>query len=714
VKNKSIGSLILLAVLAPACGGGGGGGGTKHPITPPRWSEQYRSPTSVDLRAVRFGDSLHGVAAGKFGTFVRTDDGAVTWHYLESVPNTPTGDVLALAVGNTTTFAVGGTPSGATPYTGSVAWQSLDATNFSQADSLLTAFAEPWVDVGLAVPATNNVAAGTLRLRPSGQVDVFQGTLQVTLNSTDNPPDALGNPVAPTPWDPGGAHGLALFGSNGYWLVCGANGGNGQIRRTKDSGQSKWGTLTLSAVCPPLNRFSMISSTAGFACGDGGTVVTIAPDPVTDPGPPMRPLPLGDYWKVLSGAPAGTKLRAVQAISTDTAFVVGDGGAIWRVRNASTATPAWDVIASPTGANLYDVSFSDPDHGYAVGDGGVVVKTMNGSVAAPGIPTWTMASGPAVNPTPTFNAVDVTADGSIALVVGNNKTLVRSINAGVTWSAFDTGIPGGANLTAVAIPRQGTETVAFVGTDTGAIYFTTNLAGAGSWTAAGGTAFGAAIKAMLFPKGDTAGVVAGASGKLAQLAFTPAVVSPATPASATVTLVDLSASPPPGALNALASDPAGNTLYVGGDGKYLSSSTNAGATWTPVDTTGVAATPSIQGLQAPSGNAFTLFAAADDGNVWRQSKGAPGSWSPTNTTNFGTPAGLAFISDSIGWVLTKDPVNGGVFYTNSSGASWFRLVLHVPVDNGSHQLNAIRMQPSGLGFVVGNSGVLIRTTTGGQ
>lgn len=715
MKNKSIGSLILLAVLAPACGGGGGGGGPSHPITPPRWSEQYRSPTSVDLRAVRFADPLHGIAGGKFGTFVRTDNGGATWYYLESLPNTPTGDVLRLAVAQTTTFAVGGTPSGAATYTSGVAWQSLDATDFSQADSLLTVFAEPWVDVGLAVAATNSTAAGTLRLRPSGFVDIFQGLLQDTLDSRDNPPDSKGNPVPQTPWT--SANGLAIFGSGGYWLVCGSTPGTtppivGQIRGTVDGGASKWTTHTLSSTtCPPLNRFSMISTTVGFVCGDGGTVLIVTPDPANT-------VPLGQYWKLLAGSPAGTNLHSVQAISSDIAWVVGDGGAIWRIRNATTS-PIWEVIPSPTGINLHDVSFTDPDHGFAVGDSGTVVKTVNGSVTGT-LPTWTLASGPAVNPTPTFNAVDVSANGVIGLVVGNagaTNTLVRTTNGGTTWVPFATGIPAATNLTAVAIPRSGTDTVGFVGTDTGLVYFNTDLAGSGTWQAANSTAFGgAAIKALLFPQGDTGGgLAAGASGKLATITFTPAVVTPATPASATLTLVDLSASPPPGALNALASNPAGTTLYVGGDGGYLKMSGNAGATWNAVPASApLSGSISIRALQAPTGPTFVLFAGSDDGNVWRLTTGSPGSWSSTTTSSFGTPAGLAFITDSTGWVLTQDPTNGGVFFTNTSGAVWTRQVLHVPVDNTTHILNAIRMLPDEEGFIVGANGVLIRTTTGGQ
>lgn len=57
----------------------------------------------------------------------------------------------------------------------------------------------------------------------------------------------------------------------------------------------------------------------------------------------------------------------------------------------------------------------------------------------------------------------------------------------------------------------------------------------------------------------------------------------------------------------------------------------------------------------------------------------------------------------------------GTFVPTEDGASWFRSMLHVPVDAPApHTLNAIWMFPSQVGFVVGANGVLIRTTTGGQ
>lgn len=675
MKNKSIGSLILLAILAPSCGSGGGGGGSKRSITKPRWEEMYRKPTGVDLRAVRFGSTNSGLVAGKLGTFVRTDTGGTSWSQLEHTPQTLTGDVLSMAVGGTATVAVGSNPSG-----GSVAWGSVDATTFTAADSLPTAFSEPWVDVSMTVGGSSASPAGTVRLRPTGFVDAYQGSLLLTVPSTRN--DA---PAADTPWTT--ATGIVALGTSGTWFVCGDNAGVGQIRKTTNDG-TFFTTCPVPAT-PALRRMSFVDATHGYACGDGNTILTTVD---------------GNTWTVLPGNPGGLpagNLRGISFFNNTLGFAVGDGGRIYRLRFASSAW-TWQVQASPTGEDLYDVTFGDVNTVYAVGNNGVVVKSSN-AAATSGV-TWSVMSQPSSNPTPVFNAIDFTRDGAVGLAVGNGGTVVRSLNAGATWTPFNTGISG--NVTAVSIPRTGSGTVAFVGTDAGAMFVNADLQGSGSWSGPTTGTFPAnAIKAILFPNDDGAGIATGAAGKFAVLSYTilgGLTVAPQTLAPAQA-----------GTNYAAAADPAGTTLYIGGDNGYLVQSTNGGANWTAV----APAPPvlSIRALQVPDGPAFKMFIGASDDKVYRLPAGGLLPWAATNTTSFGTPAGLAFVNDTTGWVVTQG-ASGGVFYTTDSGTLWIQSLLHVPVDaTAAHTLNGIWMSGDGAtGFVVGGNGVLMRTTTGGQ
>jgi len=243
-----------------------------------------------------------------------------------------------------------------------------------------------------------------------------------------------------------------------------------------------------------------------------------------------------------------------------------------------------------------------------------------------------------------------------------------------------------------------------VGTDTGTVYFNNDILGTGSWTAAGTVVAPAlsGIKAILFPKGDTDGIVTGVGGKFAKLTY-------ASPGSLTVTGAALS--PVPGGTNyAAACDPSGNTLYIGGDAGYLVKSTDGGTVWTAV---AGAPAGSIRALQAPTGVNFTLFAGVDDDKVYSLSVG--NVWNSTAVTGFGTPASMAFINDLDGWVVTQGP-NAGIRFTIDGGGSWFGSVAHVPLDGGpsNHFLSAIWMHPSQTGVIVGGNGVIIKTTTGGQ
>lgn len=692
MKNKSIGSLILLALLAPSCGSGGGGGGGKGSITPPRWAETYRTPTSADLRAVRFGSPLSGIAAGKFGTFVRTDNGGDTWYSLESTPVQQHGDILSLAVLQTTTFAVGGTPAGASTYTGNMAWQSLDATTFVQPDSPQIFSSIPWVDMVLTGPATRSLAASTLRLRPDGVLELCGGGI---LGAKDSTVSDTANSFPNVPWaGPIGATGLTIANST-LWFVCGDNGGFGQIRYSQNPNLQVgtfWSTATLpSATTPTLRRIGMVSDTQGFAIGDAGTLLTV--DQAVNPK--------GSAWKNLPGNPITVNLHGMHFLDGDNGWVAGDQGKVYRIRNASTATPIYELMTTGTTENLYDISFVDASHGHAVGNNGIVLRTTNGT-STPALPTWTIKSGPAVNPTPVFNAVDFSATMSVGLAVGNAGTLVRSLNVGSSWTPFNTGISG--NLTAVSIPRQGSNTVAFVGTDTGTIYFNNDIMGTGIWAAAGTVTAPAlsGIKAILFPKDDTAGIATGVGGKFAKLTY-------ASPGSLTVTGATLS--PAPGGTNyAAACDPSGNTLYIGGDAGYLVKSTDGGTIWTAV-----AGGPagSIRALQAPTGPNFTLFAGVDDDKVYSLS--FSNVWSSQVIAGFGTPASLAFTNDLNGWVVTQG-ANAGIRFTIDGGGSWFASVPHVPLDGGpnNHFLSAIWMHPSQTGVIVGGNGVIMKTTTGGR
>jgi photosystem II stability/assembly factor-like uncharacterized protein len=114
VKNKSIGSLILLAILAPSCGSGGGGkSGPKNPPILVKWQTQQRTPTSSDLKGVIATTSnvgYSGIVVGKDGSFFRFDDDLLNppvWTQQEINPGTCGAHVNAIAANGRILIAAG-------------------------------------------------------------------------------------------------------------------------------------------------------------------------------------------------------------------------------------------------------------------------------------------------------------------------------------------------------------------------------------------------------------------------------------------------------------------------------------------------------------------------------------------------------------------------------------------------------------------------------
>jgi hypothetical protein len=132
----------------------------------------------------------------------------------------------------------------------------------------------------------------------------------------------------------------------------------------------------------------------------------------------------------------------------------------------------------------------------------------------------------------------------------------------------------------------------------------------------------------------------------------------------------------------------------------------------------IAGAPQINSIQAPMGT-FSLFAGAADGKVYRLDAAMAGPWdgAAAAVVSAANPvASIAFSGISSGMAVVQGAANGGVFYTLNGGATWTRSQLHVKIGNGppASQLRMIRMLNANLGWAVGDGGMVLKTTTGGQ
>lgn len=692
MKSKSIGSLILLAALSPCCGGGGAGGS----LIIARWANLYRLPTTMNLRVVACDTSGQQVlVAGEASTLLSSVDGGLSWTQLEDTPADRGGDILAMSAASNTVTAVGVAASTG----GSAAWDTTDSVTWTNSEN--PRFPEPWVAVSQVVPTTTTTPGSSYRLRPNGKVDLYENGFFSTVDSRDH---IVTVPVSPQ--DPAwtSANGMIFFGISGNGLVCGSdNIGNGRVRRTIDNGAG-WDTMAiLDAVAltpitvPPLRRFFMGSFTQGIVVGDTGTILLKTPG--------------FDHWvpMLFNAGSISANLRGISfPVDFNTGWVVGLGGAIFKL-TFNTGTLKWDFVnqnpgAAITNKDLYDVVFSDNMTGYAVGDGGTLLKTINGGT------TWVEISGPAA-PLPQFNAVDFSVDGRAGLVVGNGAVIKRTLNNGMSWGSFNQGGVVTGNLAGASIPRMGSGNVAYVCGDR--VWKQTTLEGAltSTWTLQSSAA-AATYRAILFPGDDQKGVVVGNSSIV--LRTTDGGTTWGAPTGTA----------PPGSTNyaALCASPNGNLVFAAGNNgangvlasSDISGSTGADSWTTRPGLTGV----TINAIQAPLGTTTSVYAAGQDGKVYRLN-GALAAWDGGVVVAGASTAvvSLAFIDEMNGWAVVQDTVAlgkiGGVFTTINGGTTWTRSYLHVKVSD-TLKLRAIWMNAGLFGVTVGDNGWIFGTVSGGN
>ncbi len=724
MKSKSIGSLIVLAILAPSCGSGGGGT-PKAPITV-KWQTQQRIPTSSDLRSVIFANPNQGIIGGKDGTIFRTDDGGLTWTQQEFLPSNRGGDIVTVSAYGTTIIAAG--TDAALPTKGRL-WDGRNSTSWVTADA--TATADAYTDIHVSDPGSGNVPGSWWALRGvDGKVDYQFGTSSSTFDTELLAPPAPPVHVPPThPIDWLEANGINYVGVTGFGFVCGreaayagypadpvapsaypadtGHGAQGMIIRTDNFGNT-WSRL---AISPPTNnvyrfrRFYVTTAANGvmraYVCGDatntGGGLVMVTS--ITVP----------DQMDAVAGAgvPAGApSFRALSfPINDQAGWVVGDGGTIYRITATVTTNPGPPVSytynytwtnqspgAGVTTANLYSISMANNDVGYAVGDGGVILKTTNASTTG----TWTKISRGTAGIS--FNAAMFTDDGVRGLAVGNGGNLFRTLDGGNTWTSMAS--TTGNNLLGVCVSRFGTGFAYACGAN-GTVLKNTDVWGVGAWSGAGMTGLtGTDIyRAILFPLDDVHGAVVGETNTAAPRLLR--TLDGTAWGAATFT-------PPSAGYYSLTSSYSGGAMYASsGTNGIVSTSTDGGSTWTNISPGPGALT--LFSVQSPEGGFGRAYVGASDGQVYRLLPGTP-SWQPSAVRSWTATnaVSLGFQGDALGVAVTGD---GKLHYTVDGAVNWTLSPAHT-----KDPMKFVWMSPSvaGLGYAVGSDGTILKTLTGGQ
>jgi photosystem II stability/assembly factor-like uncharacterized protein len=381
----------------------------------------------------------------------------------------------------------------------------------------------------------------------------------------------------------------------------------------------------------------------------------------------------GETWdSIYSGT--SNVLSASYIFPNGTGYAVGYSGTMLKTTDAGAS---WVTLPSLTDYDLETITFSDASHGIITGELGLILITENAGV------TWTSTYSTVTKKN--LNAVCF-PDQNTGYAAGGGGTVLKSVNGGNSWQQLS--IPVWDNFYSMFFNDPQTGYVAGAG---GTMLKTTD--GGGSWTSLS-TGFTHNLICLDFPD-DQIGYAIGL-------------------------------------------DPGFS------DSTYLLKTTNAGLSWT-VKTLGYGSNNAMEFTSVDTGCMAgyngDIIKTTDGGNTWMPQGDFPGVYFydicfPTKNKGFAcgwsaiyqtTDAGLHWdilYSGSLGFsrIVFTDPQNGyalakygyndswGVlFKTEDGGTTWSDKQINLT----GYSLNDLCFKDADTGFVVGQNGVILKTSNGG-
>jgi photosystem II stability/assembly factor-like uncharacterized protein len=378
--------VLALALLAPA---------TAHAapvgVAHSGWFWGNPQPQGETLRAIDLHGSF-GVAAGDFGTLLRTEDGGRSWTAVRSGNRYSNEWDISIA-GSSVLFGGG-------CFTG----RSDDAgVTFKKVPSQCRA------TMAVSLPS----AARGFRLNGDGAVQrMDDGATFVDVGPVPGT-DAAGTPA---PNDT--ATDLFFTDNNtGFAVTLG-----GFVYRTTDGGQT-WFQRTKAATA--LNAVYFFDAATGYAVGRDNTVLKTTDGGETwDPKPVPDTIPKGELSSIRCGTSANCMITT------------GNSGAE-RLLHTTNGGNSWTAL-SPTSEHLYDVAYSSNTDAVAVGDFGITVLTTNANSSTP---TFVRVGD---DPLPGLFSRLRSGSANLVVAPGRAGRLARSTDGGRHWTAIQ--LPTSADL----------------------------------------------------------------------------------------------------------------------------------------------------------------------------------------------------------------------------------------------------------------------------
>lgn len=436
-------------------------------------------------------------------------------------------------------------------------------------------------------------------------------------------------------------------------------------------------------------------------------------------------------WQWSHPAPQGNDIRYIKMLTANNWVAVGYTGTLMRTTNAGSN---WEVYSNyfgiypaflGQGKNIYDAHFKDASTGIACGTQGYIARTINGGV------DWDSIGSPAG----TIALWEVSfGDANTVYIGGNSGLVLKSTNAGMNWTSSPSP-SGNANRSIFALNAN----TVFTGSTAGNIYRTTN--GGSSWTPINTGSSSPIIYGIYFFNTNT-GIVSGASGYARYTTNggtswnVPAVsvtasetrvfgrTSPdeiyllgdvnniykSTDYGATWTTIPFKFSQQVLGLATNTMDISGNTFVVGGVNGLLNASTNSGVNWFGISNV-------LNNI-----NMYDIEYNSGSGNVWTVGRGTTGisnailfssdrgiSWRTQSTPTGADYRAISMADENTGWVVGQ---SGTVIRTTNGGDNWLE-VTNVPTS--TQTLTRVHFVNANTGWIFGYSAGpnLFKTTNGG-
>lgn len=623
-----------------------------------------------DLTAVQFVGSQKLYAAGKFGTWLTSDNDGATWKVVASNLNQEVKEIYFSSA--TTGFILTTSGDIFKSENSGETWVSSAPEPFDYTDIF-------FYDVNTGYAVTK-------------EKKVFKYTTASNIwteYSTASPEELTG---------------ISFYGQN-IGLVAGKNG----VIYRSGNGGSSWGTVSQSykgnlpagdilaihyrnttdacvllstgAVYYTTNINTATPSATVWNTPLSGTTNFVSMQFTSGPVGYARAASNGDLystpdggknWSLLRVAPPGTT-NAIWVATSTRQFAVGNDGKISRIVNGSAPwLDASNIIPLP----INGAYAADATEAYIAGDHGDVYRRISGVWKAQDSPTKT-------------NMLDVDGNSATSVAaIGENGKSIYTVN-GTSWTAIDADV---STTTLRSLDFGDASKVATVGNrsndNSGAIRTSSN--GGSTWSS---PTFSTQSTLNTTAFSDSQNGLIGGSGGL--------LIKTVDGGSVWTSLTKIN----PLKLNASHLVPGTPYGYAVGANGAVVKTTDGGLKWSAINSpvitelTGVYFFPPTSGTGEPTigiiiGTAGKVYRTIDGGATW---------------TNISLSSALSFTDITFyegKGIITS--LSGAVYYSTDSGMTWLPAT-----GSGSQSLFGVFMVSSKVAFAVGNAGTIIKSNDGG-